>query len=226
MSSRVPWPSPSSRLTELRIGRPPSHCSAVSATGPSVVSTMIGTLDWVASRLTSSLHVGDAVGARVVDADVDDVRALLHLVPGHGHAGVPVAVAASPRGTAWSRWRWSARRRRGTRCPGGTARPSRSRRPRARASGAARPGPPRAALDDRGQVRRGGPAAPADRAHAELGDEAVVVLGQLVGGEVVVHRPVDHRGQPGVGQAGDRHACCWPTGSGGARPSRPGRWRS
>ena len=36
-------------------------------------------------------HVGHAVGARVVDADVDQVRALLHLVLRHGDAGVPVA---------------------------------------------------------------------------------------------------------------------------------------
>ena len=37
-------------------------------------------------------HVRHAVGARVVDADVDEVGALLHLVAGHGDAGVPVAL--------------------------------------------------------------------------------------------------------------------------------------
>ena len=62
-------------------------------------------------------HVGHAVGARVVDADVDEVRALLDLVAGHGHAGVPVRRRASPRGRPASRWRWCARRRRGRRCP-------------------------------------------------------------------------------------------------------------
>jgi hypothetical protein len=34
---------------------------------------MSGTLAWVANRLATSLHVGDAVGAGVVDAHVDEV---------------------------------------------------------------------------------------------------------------------------------------------------------
>ena len=38
------------------------------------------------------LHVGHAVGAGVVDAHVDDVGALLDLLLGHGHAGVPVGL--------------------------------------------------------------------------------------------------------------------------------------
>ena len=37
-------------------------------------------------------HVGYAVGAGVVDAHVDDVRALLDLVAGHGDAGVPIGL--------------------------------------------------------------------------------------------------------------------------------------
>ena len=49
-----PGPSPSSRLTELRIGRPPSHSSAARTTGPSVESTMSGTLAWVQKRLAIS----------------------------------------------------------------------------------------------------------------------------------------------------------------------------
>ena len=48
-----------------------------------------------------------------------------------------------------------------------------------------------------------GAAAAADDRHAELGDEAGEVLGQLLGGEVVVHVAVDHRRQAGVGQARD-----------------------
>ena len=63
-----------------------------------------------------------------------------------------------------------------------------------------------AALDHRGQVRRRGPAAPADGRDAELGHEAVQVLGQVLGGEVVVHLAVDHRREAGVGDAGDRDA--------------------
>ena len=38
------------------------------------------------------VHVGGAVAADVVDAHVEDVGALLLLLPGHGDAGVPVAV--------------------------------------------------------------------------------------------------------------------------------------
>ena len=55
MSSRVPGSSPSSRFTEFRIGRPPIHDSAARATGPSVESTMIGTLDCVQKRLAISV---------------------------------------------------------------------------------------------------------------------------------------------------------------------------
>ena len=53
-SSRVPGPSPSSRLTELRMALPPSQVSACRATLVSVVSTMIGTDDCVANRLINS----------------------------------------------------------------------------------------------------------------------------------------------------------------------------
>ena len=52
-SRRVPGPSPSSRLTEFKIALPPSQVSAWRATLVSVVSTMTGTDDWVASRLMS-----------------------------------------------------------------------------------------------------------------------------------------------------------------------------
>jgi hypothetical protein len=53
-SSRVPGASPSSRLTELRMARPPIHCSAVSTTSGSVESIMSGTVAWVANRLAIS----------------------------------------------------------------------------------------------------------------------------------------------------------------------------
>ena len=49
-SSRVPAPSPSSRLTEFRIALPPIHRSPVSMTGGSVESSMSGRVDWVAKR--------------------------------------------------------------------------------------------------------------------------------------------------------------------------------
>ena len=54
LSRRVPGSSPSSRLTELRMGRPPIQLRAASTTGASVESTMRGTLAWVAKRLATS----------------------------------------------------------------------------------------------------------------------------------------------------------------------------
>ena len=73
------------RVAVLEVGRvedrpPPSHCSAASMTGGSVESSTSGTLDCVAKRRRHLVHVGDAVGARVVDAHVEHVGALLHLV--------------------------------------------------------------------------------------------------------------------------------------------------
>ena len=50
---------------------------------------------------------------------------------------------------------------------------------------------------------RGRAAAPADRRDPELGDEAMEVIGQLVGCQVVVHLAVDHRGESRIGDAGD-----------------------
>ena len=55
-------------------------------------------------------HVGDAVAADVVDAEVEQVRAVAGLVPGDLDAASASPRRASPRGTPWSRWRWSARR--------------------------------------------------------------------------------------------------------------------
>ena len=91
-SRRVPGASPSSRLTELRMARPPIHWSAVSMTCGSVESIMSGTVAWVAKRRRDLVHVGGAVAADVVDADVEDVGALLLLLAGHRDARVPVAV--------------------------------------------------------------------------------------------------------------------------------------
>ena len=53
---------------------------------------------------------------------------------------------------------------------------------------------------------RGGPAAPADDGHAELGHEAVQVLRQVLGREVVVHQAVDHRREARIRDAGDGDA--------------------
>jgi len=54
-------------------------------------------------------------------------------------------------------------------------------------------------------VRRGA-AAPADGGHAELGDEAVQVIGQALGREVVVHLAVDHRREARIRDAGNGDA--------------------
>ena len=139
-SRRVPGSSPSSRLTELRTARPPIHDRAASTTGASVESTISGSGRLGGEAGGHLLHVGDAVGAGVVDAHVEDVGALLDLVAGHGHAGVPVGRRAWPRGTSSSRWRWCARRPPGTRCPGRRGPGCRSTPPRARARDAGAPG--------------------------------------------------------------------------------------
>ena len=149
-------------------------------------------------------HVGDAVRAGVVDADVDEVRALLDLFAGHRHTAVPVAgehrlaellrpVGVRPLADDEER-RVLVERDSGV--------DGRGRRLRLRVPGGG--GHPGAALDHRGQVRRGRPAAAADGGDAELGDEPVEVVGELVRRQVVVHPAVDDRRQAGVRQAGDR----------------------
>ena len=90
--SREPGPSPSSRLAELRIALPPECCSPASITSGSVESSTSGSGAWVAKRTGDLVHVGDAVAADVVDAHVEHVRALLHLLARHLDAGVPVGV--------------------------------------------------------------------------------------------------------------------------------------
>ncbi len=151
------------------------------------------------------VHVTDAVGAGVVDADVEDVRALLDLVAADAHARVPVAlehrftellgavgIGALPdeqhRPVLLVR-RGRVDRRHGRledRCALGR----RERTDR---------------LDDAREVFGRGATAAADHLHAVLGDESGEVLGERVGREVVVHLAVDDARQAGVGQAGDRH---------------------
>ena len=116
----------------------------------SVESSMIGRVEAVANRPASSAHVRGAVAADVVDAEVEQVRAVAGLLAGDLDAVLPVARPASPRGTPWSRWRWSApppsaRRRPGANGTGGRAR----RRPAPGAGGAARASTAAEALGDR-----------------------------------------------------------------------------
>ena len=152
------------------------------------------------------VHVRGAVAADVVDAHVEHVGAFLLLLAGHGDAHVPVAVehrlaellgAVGVRALADGQVgellleRREAVDRRGADLVLG----------RARLGFEAPHG-----LDERADVLDRGAAAAADDLHAELGDEAALVVGQLRGGEVVVHLAVDHGRQPGVREAGDRHA--------------------
>ena len=67
-------------------------------------------------------HVGDAVAADVVDAQVEQVRRRRGSAPGRSRRTAPSPGPASPPGTPWSRWRWSAHRSTGRTCPAGTAR--------------------------------------------------------------------------------------------------------
>ena len=203
-SSRVPGSSPSSRLTELMTARPPIHDRAVSIDGRlgGVDHQRGGGLGGEAGG--HLLHVGHPVGAGVVDADVDEVGALLDLVAGHGHAGVPVGfehgLAELLRAVGVGALTHDEERgvlgEGNLGVDGGGAvlgiRPPDRR------------GEIGAGLDHRGQMGRCGPAAPADHRHPQLAHELAVVLGQLLRGQVVVHGPVDHRGEPGIGQAADR----------------------
>ena len=61
-----------------------------------------------------------------------------------------------------------------------------------------------APLHDGGEMLRAGTAASADDTDAELGDELMLMLGQLRRREVVVHVTVHHAGHAGIGQTRQR----------------------
>ena len=100
-SMRLPSPSPSSRLAELRIALPPWCCR------PGFDDRRLGRVEHERQRrlrrepARDLVHVDRAVAADVVDAHVEHVRAFLHLLARHLHAGVPVGfehrVAELPR---------------------------------------------------------------------------------------------------------------------------------
>ena len=118
--SACPASSPSSRLAELRMALPPECWSPASSTCGSVESNTRGSAAWVAKRLAISCMSTAPSRPDVVDAHVEHVRAFLHLVARHLHARVPVGLEHRVAELLASRWRWCARRRRGTRAPGGT----------------------------------------------------------------------------------------------------------
>ena len=152
------------------------------------------------------VHVDGAVATDVVDAHVEDVRAFLHLVGGHLRGGVPVAfeerLAERLRAVGVGPLADHQERRVLLERDGGVDRRGR----RLVHRGAGRGGEVLHRVGEETDVVGCGAAAPADHLHAQLGDEAGLVLGQLLGREVVVHLAVDHRRHAGVGQAGDRHA--------------------
>ena len=174
-------------------------------------------------------HVGDAVAADVVDAQVEQVRAVADLRRGRSRRSRPSRRRASRRGTPWSRWRWCARRSPGTTCPAGTARAGTARRRRGSGRGS-----PRGDRRGRRPARRPGrmcsgvvPQQPPTSAKPELADEGVVRVGQLVRGQRVVGAVGGRAsGRPAFGMQDSPTRACLATGSAGARSSRPGRWRS
>ena len=73
--------SPSSRLIELMIDLPWQYVSARSMATGSVVSTMIGTRTLRDQALVELVGVVQFVAVGVLQVDVDDLRAALHLPP-------------------------------------------------------------------------------------------------------------------------------------------------
>ncbi|MGX1508564.1 UNVERIFIED_CONTAM: hypothetical protein RKD43_007273 [Streptomyces graminofaciens] len=149
-------------------------------------------------------HVGDAVAAHVVDAQVEHVRALADLVARHLDTVVPAAlehrlaellrpVGVRPltdrhvRGVLTERHRLIE--------GGGT-------RIGPRFTG--RWGQVTDAFDDAAQVLRGGAAAAADQGQTVVGDELLLRVGEFDGGQRVVGAVLAEDGQSGVGHAGQR----------------------
>ena len=151
-------------------------------------------------------HVVGAAAADVVDADVEHVGAFLDLLLGELQGDVPVAgdhrvleLLGAVRVHALADGE-----ERGVLVERDRAVDRRARRlvlhvPRRRRAGAD-------AFDHRAQVRGSGAAATTDDVEPEVGDEALVRVGEHLGREVVVLTPVDDRRQPGVGQAREEGA--------------------
>ena len=151
-------------------------------------------------------HVGDAVAADVVDAQVEHVGALADLVAGHLHAVVPAAlqhrlaellrpVGVRPLADRHVRGVLAERDRLVER--GGARLGARVAR-----GGRAVPDP----LDDLPQVLGRRAAAAADEGEAVVADEVLLRVGQLAGAERVVGAVLGQHRQAGVGHAGQRDA--------------------
>ncbi len=150
------------------------------------------------------LHVGDAVAAHVVHAQVEHVRALADLVARHLHAVVParfqhgVAELLGAVGVG----ALADRHVRGVLAEGHglveRGRAGLGLRVALGDLGTAH------ALHDLAQVLRGGTAAAADQGESVLADEGLLGVGELVGGQRVVRAVLGQDGQAGVGHAGER----------------------
>ena len=161
------------------------------------------------------VHVGGAVAADVVDADVEHGGPFLHLVLGHLYAGVPVAgqhgltelLGAVGVGALADHDQVGRRGSGGVVLGGGEDDGGVDRaQARLEGRGALGPGCGGDHLGELADVLRSGAAAAADHFDAELLDEPALVGDEVLGGQVVVHVAVDHRREPGVRQHGDGDA--------------------
>ena len=174
-------------------------------------------------------HVRDAVAADVVDADVEQVRAVAGLVAGDLDAVVPALGEHRLAERLASRWRWCARRSTGTTCPAGTARAGRATRRPASGRGrrVARPRGRRTRSTTWRRCSGVVPQQPPTRASPNSRGERVVRVGELARASAgSARRRVPSSGRPALGMQDSADRGRAGTGGAGARSSRPGRWRS
>ncbi len=146
-------------------------------------------------------HVLRAVAADVVDAQVEQVRAVAGLLAGDLDAVLRSRRRASRRGTPWSRWRWCARRPSARWRPARTARGGRATTRRARSPARAPPARRRASRRRRpADVLGRGAAAAADQRRAVLVDErAAAPRPARPGSAGRPRRPAVSCGRPALG---------------------------
>ena len=151
------------------------------------------------------IHIGGAVTPHIVDAQIQQVGALAHLVTGDLEAAVPVGLqhgvaelagAVGISALAYDQERCVLGEGHGGVDGGG-------RRGQLAGSGSWRE--IGAAFYHRPQVFGGGATAPADHVDPQFGHVAGQIVGELVGADVVVHPTVHHLGEPGVGDTCHRN---------------------
>ena len=184
-------------------------------------------------RLTTSVISRDFVAADEGGANIERVRAFLDLLARPSRRSRPSRRVPETRGSAWSRWRCSARRSRDRRSPGAAAPGRRARRPTEpngrcadRRAGAASV-PSRRSMASSAAIWSGvGAAAAADEIDAVLDDEALQPLCQFARAERIMRRG-RRRARAGRHWAAPRSGpASSPTAIAHARPSPAGRWRN